>query len=100
MGSAATNTQGLRVGPLSMGMAMLLKLIPDGKQVPTCPTLGRFAAAHEDWYRETLTGLVEALAAGNLKPVVAERIPLSDAAKAHELLERSGHAGKVVLVTT
>lgn len=100
LGSAATNTQGLRVGPLSMGMAMLLKLIPDGKHVPSCPTLGKFAAAHDNWYRETLTELLGALANGKLKPVVAERIPLSDAAKAHELLERSGHAGKVVLVAT
>ena len=34
-----------------------------------------------------------------IKPVVAERIPLVDAVRAHQLLERGGHAGKVVLVT-
>jgi hypothetical protein len=32
--------------------------------------------------------------------VVAERIPLAEAARAHELLERGGYAGKVVLVTS
>ncbi len=31
-------------------------------------------------------------------PVVAERIPLVEAARAHELIERGGYAGKVVLV--
>ena len=30
---------------------------------------------------------------------MAERIPLAEAARAHELLERGGYAGKVVLVT-
>jgi NADPH:quinone reductase-like Zn-dependent oxidoreductase len=99
LGSAATNKQGLRVGPLSLLMVFVLKLIPDGKQVPTCPTLGKFAKAHNEWYRQTLTELLDSLAAGRIKPVVAERVPLVDAARAHEILERSGHTGKVVLVT-
>jgi NADPH2:quinone reductase len=99
LGSAATNKKGLRVGPLSMLMVYLLKLIPDGKQVPPCPTLGKVAGADNEWYRRTLTELLDYLAAGKIKPVVAERIPLAEAARAHELLERSGHAGKMVLVT-
>jgi NADPH2:quinone reductase len=99
LGAAATKERGLRVGPLSLLMNVLLKLIPDGKQAPICPDLGRFAEAHNDWYRETLTELLDSLAAGKIKPVVAERIPLAEAARAHELLERGGYAGKVVLVT-
>ena len=51
------------------------------------------------WYRETLAELLDSLAAGRIKPVVAARIPLAEAARAHELLERGGYAGKVVLVT-
>jgi NADPH:quinone reductase-like Zn-dependent oxidoreductase len=39
------------------------------------------------------------LAAGSIKPVVAERFPLAEAARAHERIERGGYAGKVVLVT-
>lgn len=35
---------------------------------------------------------------GKIEPVVAERIPLVEAPRAHELLERGGYAGKVVLV--
>ena len=81
-------------------MVFLLRLIPDDKQVPKCPTLDKLAKAHPEWYRETLTELLDSLAAGRIKPVVAERILLAEAARAHELLERSGHAGKVVLVTT
>jgi NADPH2:quinone reductase len=68
--------------------------------VPLCPDLGKFAKAHHDWYRETLAELLDSLAAGRVKPVVAARIPLAEASRAHELLERGGHAGKVVLVTS
>ena len=37
--------------------------------------------------------LLDLLAADKLKPVVAERIPLAEAARAHELLER-GRGGR------
>jgi NADPH2:quinone reductase len=59
------------------------------------PDLGKEKA----WYLETLAELLDLLAAGKIKPVVAERIPLLEAARAHELLERGGYAGKMVLVT-
>ncbi len=95
-GMAATKKAGLRVIPLTLLMVFLLKLIPDGKQAPLAPDLGKDNA----WYRETLTELLGLLAAGKIKPVVAERIPLAEAARAHELIERGGHAGKVVLVTS
>jgi NADPH2:quinone reductase len=98
VGVAATKKGGMRAGLLSLLLASLLKLIPGGKQVPACPDLGTFAPAHNAWYRETLTELLDSLAAGRIKPVVAERIPLAEAARAHELLEGGGHAGKVVLI--
>jgi NADPH2:quinone reductase len=98
LGAAATKERGLRVGLLSMPAVFLLRLIPDGKEVPRTPDLGRFALAHDGWYRKTLAELLDAAAAGSLNPVVAERIPLAEAARAHELLERGGHAGKIVLI--
>jgi NADPH:quinone reductase-like Zn-dependent oxidoreductase len=93
-GMAATKKGGLRVIPLTLLMVFLLKLIPDGKQAPLAPDLSKDNA----WYRETLTELLDLLAEGRVKPVVAERIPLAEAARAHELLERGGYAGKVVLI--
>jgi len=71
-----------------------------GKQAPLPPNLAEFAPQHPDWYRKTLTELLDALAEGRIKPVVAERVPLLEAARAHELLERGGHAGKVVPVAS
>jgi NADPH:quinone reductase-like Zn-dependent oxidoreductase len=95
-GVAATKKSGLRVIPLTLLTVGLLKLLPDGKQVQTTPDLSKDNA----WYRETLAELLDLLAAGKLKPIVAERIPLFEAGRAHELLERGGYAGKVVLVTS
>lgn len=99
LGSAATETQGLRTGPLSMAMVYFLKLVPDRKRVPSCATTDRHARKHPDWYQTTLRGLLDTVANGDLAPVVAERIPLAEAARAHRLLENGHHNGKIVLVT-
>jgi NADPH:quinone reductase-like Zn-dependent oxidoreductase len=95
-GVASTKKTGLSVIPFTLIMLFLLKCIPGGKQVPMTPDLGK----DNTWYRKTLAELLELLAAGNLKPIVADRIPLVDAFRAHELLERGGYSGKVVLVTS
>jgi NADPH2:quinone reductase len=90
-GVAATSKAGMRVIPLSLLTRFGLTLIPDGKRAPMPPNAGRFA-------QTTLAALLDSLAAGKIKPIVAQRIPLVEAARAHELLERGGHAGKVALV--
>ena len=50
------------------------------------------------WFREDFRALLELLRRGEIHPVVAERLPLSDARRAHELLESSAAKGKLVLV--
>lgn len=99
LGSAATETQGLRTGPLSMAMVYLLKAVPDRKRVPLCATTDKHARKHPGWYRATLRDLLTSVANGDLAPVVAERVPLTEASRAHELLETGHHNGKIVLVT-
>jgi NADPH2:quinone reductase len=51
-----------------------------------------------DWFREDFHVLLELLREGKIHPVVAERLPLSEARRAHELLESSADKGKLVLV--
>ena len=94
-GVAATSRQGLRVIPLSIMMRTLLVLLPDGKKAPLTPDLSK----DNVWYRETLEELIRLRAEGLIKPLVAERMPLVEAARAHELLEGGGYAGKVVLIS-
>ena len=51
-----------------------------------------------DEFREDFAVLVELLRADKLHPVVAERLPLTEARRAHEMLESSASKGKLVLV--
>jgi NADPH:quinone reductase-like Zn-dependent oxidoreductase len=53
---------------------------------------------HQEWFDEDFHVLLGLLREGKIHPVVAERLPLSEARRAHELLERSAAKGKLVLV--
>jgi NADPH:quinone reductase-like Zn-dependent oxidoreductase len=53
---------------------------------------------YPDWFREDFVALLELLHADKIHPVVAHRLPLTEARRAHELLERSAATGKLVLV--
>src|SRR6266516_4597742 len=50
------------------------------------------------WFREDFLVLLELLRRGEGHPVVAERLPLTEARRAHELLESTAATGKLVLV--
>ncbi|MCB9760762.1 MAG: zinc-binding dehydrogenase [Alphaproteobacteria bacterium] len=91
-GVAAEKRQGLKVIAGSLLMRTLLALRPDGRSAPMPPDAGDFAA-------ETLPALMGLLAAGKLAPVVAARLPLAEARRAHEMLEAGGVEGKIVLIT-
>jgi NADPH:quinone reductase len=51
-----------------------------------------------EWFREDFRALLALLRRREIHPVVAERLPLTDARRAHELLESSAGKGKLVLV--
>jgi NADPH:quinone reductase len=50
------------------------------------------------WFREDLSALLCLLRDRKIKPMIAERIPLSEARRAQELLGRGSVRGKLVLV--
>jgi len=93
-GVAATSRYGLRIIPASLLTRLFLALIPNGKRAPMPPDAGKVEQ------RERLAVLLRLPADEKIRPIVTERVPLAEAARAHELLERGGHAGKVVLVTS
>jgi NADPH2:quinone reductase len=53
---------------------------------------------HQDWFREDFRALLDLLRQGKIHPVVAERLPFSEARHAHEMLETTAAMGKLVLV--
>jgi NADPH:quinone reductase len=50
------------------------------------------------WFRQDLTALLNLLQEQRIKPLVAQRLPLTEARRAHELLGAGGVTGKIVLV--
>ncbi|HSE70741.1 MAG TPA: medium chain dehydrogenase/reductase family protein [Nocardioidaceae bacterium] len=53
---------------------------------------------HQDWFADDFRELLDMLRRDQIHPVVAERLPLSEIRRAHELLEQSAARGKLVLV--
>ena len=49
-------------------------------------------------FRQDLIALFDLPQQGRIKPLIAERIPLAEAKRAHELLGKGGVTGKIVLV--
>jgi NADPH2:quinone reductase len=72
-------------------------LLPGGKRVVpySIQALKRLKPA---WFRQDLTALLDLLQQQKIKPLIAQRFPLAEARRAHELLGKGGVVGKIVLV--
>jgi NADPH:quinone reductase len=49
-------------------------------------------------FRQDLIALLDLLQQQKIKPIIAQRFPLAEARRAHELLGQGGVTGKIVLV--
>jgi NADPH2:quinone reductase len=100
--TAAVGLWGL-LSPSKHVYAYRIQKLREGRQV--LPVSGRRDALpvgggprDPDGFREDFAALLELLRDRKIHPVVAERLPLSEARHAHELLESSASKGKLVLV--
>jgi len=50
------------------------------------------------WFRHDLLTLLDLLRQGNIKPLIAQRLALEEARRAHEMLGEGGVLGKIVLL--
>ena len=80
----------------TLGMA-LSRLLPDGKAM-TLYSVQTLRRRKPELYRQDVAILLDLLAQGQIKPLVAARLPLSQARQAHELLGSGAVAGKLVLI--
>ena len=97
LGMASAVKGGIKKIPGSMLVVGLVKILPNGKTAPMGPGMEAYPKEHMDWYRDSLAEFFDLAVTGKMKPVIADRFPLREAARAHELIERGGYAGKVVL---
>jgi NADPH2:quinone reductase len=74
-----------------------LNLVPDNRTflLYSIQTLKRIKP---DWFYEDLILLLNLLEQKKIKPIVAARMPLNQAAQAHELLASGSVQGKIVLI--
>ena len=75
---------------------LLARCLP-GKRTIRAYSIQRRMWRHPDWFREDLTALFELLRDGQIKPIIAARMPLAEVEQAHELLAK-GVTGKIVLL--
>jgi NADPH:quinone reductase len=90
-------SMGTREVLLTFLLLGLLELRPGGPRVRLYGITVSGCSTRET-IRADLAALLALLAAGKLEPVVAARLPLSEARRGHDLVEHAGVAGKVVLV--
>jgi NADPH:quinone reductase len=76
---------------------LALNLIPDKRKIIpySIQTLKRRKPA---WFLEDLEILLNLLKHKKIKPIIAARMPLIEAARAHQLLETGSVTGKIVLI--
>ena len=82
---------------LSGALVFAGNLLPNGKRVLTFQ-VAKLRDRRPGWFREDATALFKLLAERKIKPLVAERIPLIDARRAHENLGQGGITGKQILI--
>ncbi len=82
--------------PTVAGYIVASSLIPDGKKIVlySIQTLKRRKTG---WFREDMATLFNLLSEGQIRPVIADCMPLAEAARAHELLGAGSVTGKIIL---
>jgi NADPH2:quinone reductase len=83
--------------PLSFLGLMLRNLLPNGRSA-VFYNIESVKKKHPDWFRQDLGELLSLLELGKIRPHVSERLPLTEARRAHEMLENRRPEGKIVLV--
>ncbi len=75
----------------------LWNILPNGRRARTY-SIGDWRKKHPDWFKEDLAALFGLLAEGRVRPVIARRMKLEEAAEAHRLIEQAAVQGRIVLV--
>lgn len=74
----------------------LWNLLPNGRKV-IFYSIGGMRKKYPEWFKEDLIELFKLLKEKQLIPVIAERLPLREAKKAHEMLDEASVKGRIIL---
>ena len=93
---AATGLQRRLAALSSFAQLGWLKLVPNGRRASFYSITG-LKSKHPEWFRADLKRLFRWCIDSEIRPVIGERLPLAEAARAQELLENAEVRGKIVL---
>ena len=96
-GMAVAVEHGKIAGAGSYLLMGVLKLIPDGRGCVWF-NVKNLRTEHPDWFRADLIALFDLLLQRKIQPLIAARLPLSEAAQANEMIEHAKVSGKIVLL--
>jgi NADPH2:quinone reductase len=96
-GAQAVVTKGKLAAGLGFALVALMKILPDGRKVAWY-NAKTTRNEHPEWFREDMSKLFQLLKSRSIVPVIAEKFPLREAARANELLEKAQVSGKLVLL--
>ncbi|HMA84907.1 MAG TPA: medium chain dehydrogenase/reductase family protein [Desulfosalsimonadaceae bacterium] len=85
--------------PLDFFRLKIWNMLPNGRSAMFY-SIGALRQKHPEWFSEDLDQLFDLLEKGKIKPIIAERMPLADVRRAHELIENSRVQGKIVLTVS
>lgn len=74
----------------------LLSILPSSRR-KSFYSITALRNQHPDWFSHDLTKLFELLSSSRIKPSIWKRMPLSEARRAHELIEQAKPVGKIIL---
>jgi NADPH:quinone reductase-like Zn-dependent oxidoreductase len=90
-------TEGKLAAGIGFAALGLLKLVRGSKRVLWF-NVKTLRDEHADWFREDLSKLFELLSKSQIQPVIGAKLPLREAARANEMLEKAQVSGKIVLL--
>lgn len=82
--------------PLDLLRLNLWNILPNGRSTAFY-SIGALRKKQPAWFSKDLTDLFDLLAQRKIEPIIAKRMPLSEARQAHELIENARVQGKIVL---
>jgi NADPH2:quinone reductase len=96
-GVSAAVTHGKIAGAGSFLLMAVLKLIPDGRRC-VWYNVTNLRKKRPEWFQADLKTLLDLLSQQKIKPLIASRLPLREAAQANKMIEDAKFSGKIVLL--
>jgi len=82
----------------ALGSYIIRNWFKPGRKKMTPYSIQWLMRAKPGWFRHDLLALLDLLKKGRIKPLIAQRLALEEARRAHEMLGEGGVIGKIVLI--